>query len=282
MKKIETLVHDMLNVVETGEGLEGDLLQKFGLNTGNALKISFGRDGSGPALRMSALGKPCDRQLWYENQGAPREKLRRETLNKFAYGHILEEYALLLAEAAGHTVTGCQTTLELAGVVGHRDCIIDGMLIDVKSASGRGFIKFKENKLREDDPFGYLRQLSAYLKASQDDPLLTEKTRAGFLVVNKENGDICLDVYDLTQELGTIIPVIEHKKEVLSQETPPDRAFKPVPQSKTSKNTKLGTECSYCAFKDTCWPEARKFVYSNGPVWLIDVVTEPKVQEVVE
>jgi CRISPR/Cas system-associated exonuclease Cas4 (RecB family) len=281
-KSIETLVHDMLHVVETGEGLTPELLTKYGLNTGAALKEAFGRNSMGPALRMSALGKPCDRQLWYQHTKAPREKLRRETLNKFAYGHIIEEYALLLAAASGHRVEGEQDTMHLEGVVGHRDCVIDGVLIDVKSASGRGFEKFAKNGLREDDPFGYLMQLAAYLEASQDDPLVLNKTTAGFLVLCKESGKVCLDLYDLTPELELIRGVIARKRDVLASDQPPERAFKPVPQSKTSPNTQLGTECRYCDFKQTCWPEARKFLYASGPTWLIDVVKEPNVMEIVD
>jgi len=53
-----------------------------------------------------------------------------------------------------------------------------------------------------------------------------------------------------------------------------------VPQSKTSPNTKLPVMCSYCEFKKKCWPEARKFIYSYGPVFLVDVKSEPKVPEV--
>lgn len=281
-KSIETLVHDMLHVVETGEGLTEELLIRYGRNTGAVLEEAFGRNHLGPALRMSALGKPCDRQLWYQHTKAPREKLRRETLNKFAYGHIIEEYALLLAAAGGHRVEGEQDTMHLDGVVGHRDCVIDGMLIDVKSASGRGFGKFTSNGLREDDPFGYLMQLAAYLEASQNDPLVTNKTEAGFLVLDKESGKICLDVYDLTQEMEQVRGVIARKRAVLASEEPPERSFAPVPQSKTSPNTQLSVECRYCDFKQTCWPEARKFLYASGPVWLIDVVKLPNVQEIVE
>jgi CRISPR/Cas system-associated exonuclease Cas4 (RecB family) len=282
MKTINTLIHDMLHVVETGEGLTEDLLTRYGINTGKVLEEAFGRNSSGPALRMSSLGKPCDRQLYYQHTNAPREKLRRETLNKFAYGHIIEEYALLLAAAAGHRVEGEQDTMNLDGVVGHRDCVIDGMLIDVKSASGRGFDKFATNNLREDDPFGYLMQLAAYLLASENDPLVTNKTEAGFLVLCKETGKMCLDVYDLTEELALIRGVIARKRAVLAADTPPARPFEPVPQSKTSPNTQLGTECRYCDFKQTCWPSARKFLYASGPIWLIDVVKEPNVPEVVE
>ena len=75
--------------------------------------------------------------------------------------------------------------LRLKGVVGHQDSIIDGVLVDVKSASGMGFDKFKYNKLTEDDPFGYVAQVSAYAAANGLD-------RAAFLAINKSTGEVCL------------------------------------------------------------------------------------------
>jgi hypothetical protein len=56
--------------------------------------------------------------------------------------------------------------------------------------------------------------------------------------------------------------------------------LEPVPQSATSKNMKLCTTCSYCGFKKECWPEARTFMYSTGPVFLVKVVDVPRVQEI--
>ena len=61
------------------------------------------------------------------------------------FGDILEELLLFLAKEAGHTVTGQQDTLSISGVNGHRDAIIDGRLVDVKSASSYSFRKFKNN-----------------------------------------------------------------------------------------------------------------------------------------
>jgi hypothetical protein len=39
-------------------------------------------------------------------------------------------------------------------------------------------------------------------------------------------------------------------------------------------------QCSYCEFKYLCWEDVRTFIYSYGPEYLIDVVTEPKVPEI--
>jgi hypothetical protein len=52
-----------------------------------------------------------------------------------------------------------------------------------------------------------------------------------------------------------------------------------VPDGK-SGNIKLGIKCSYCQYKKHCYPEVRKFAYSYGPKFLINVEYEPNVQEV--
>ena len=38
-------------------------------------------------------------------------------------------------------------------------------------------------------------------------------------------------------------------------------------------------ECSYCQFKDACWPNLQTYVYARGPVHLTKVVREPKVDK---
>jgi hypothetical protein len=164
------------------------------------------------------------------------------------------------------------------GIKGHRDCVIDGVTVDVKSASKYGFEKFEKGNLREDDPFGYISQLSSYVYAGQDDPLVVDKTKGAFLVVKKDRFKLCLDEYDFTEELKTKEQEVQSKKDMV-EGTIPER-LAPVPQSKTSSNTKVPIKCFYCSFLNHCWPEKRTFVYSNGPVHLVDVVKEPNVPEV--
>ena len=41
--------------------------------------------------------------------------------------------------------------VKVKGVQGHMDCVIDGEVIDIKTASGFAFKKFKDGTLREDD-----------------------------------------------------------------------------------------------------------------------------------
>ena len=190
MKNIETLVEDIYNLfnltpIERDEKEVDELIDKFG----DMLKVhikefmySKPREGS---LRLSAIGKP-NRQLWYDvNTKTTEESLPPSTRIKFLYGYILEELLLLCAEVAGHTVEAQQKEVSVEGVLGHQDAIIDGVLVDCKSASGRSFEKFKYNSIAEDDPFGYIAQISAYAQANSID-------KAAFLAIDKSTGKICL------------------------------------------------------------------------------------------
>jgi hypothetical protein len=188
---------------------------------------------------------------------------------------------LALAVAAGHKVEGMQDRVNVFGVSGQRDAIIDGVTVDVKSASEHGFKKFKKHNLREEDPFGYISQLSSYVYAGKDDPLVINKKEGAFLVVQKDRFKLCLDKYDFTKELKGKEQEIKRVQSLVAGPIPSDR-IPPVPQSKTSENTQLSSTCGYCEFRKVCWPEARTFLYSTGPVYLVDVVNEPRVTEWIE
>jgi hypothetical protein len=229
-------------------------------------------------LRFSALGKK-DRQIWYQaNKPETAEKMPGKQNFKFLYGDVLEVLLLFLAKEAGHTVENCQKGVEEDGVKGSIDAEIDGVLVDVKSASSYSFEKFKSGGYLFDDPFGYVSQLAGYANA-------LKKDRAGFLVADKVHGDICFVEFDKEYIDGNPPgPRISHLREVIAQTSPPPRCYPDVPEGK-SGNRKLAIGCSYCAFKDDCWSDAnngkglRKFFYSRGPVWLSEVKKEPKVDE---
>jgi hypothetical protein len=281
MKTIDTLIADMQEVIKGNggwSGLEGSML-------GHSIALMANKRFSKPQeprgyLSLSSIGTPCKRKLWYKvNTPAEGKPLESNALFKFFYGDMIEELALTLAIAAGHDVQGQQDRLNVHGIKGHRDAVIDGMTIDVKSCSPYAFKKFKEGNLRQDDPFGYISQLSSYVYAGQDDDKVTDKTHGAFLAIDKQNGHMCLDVYDFTEELRTKEQEMLEAKELVAGDIPDQRQNK-VPQSKSSPNSKLPMMCSYCEFKKKCWPEARKFIYSTGPVYLVDVRSEPKVPEV--
>ena len=281
-KDISTLVADMEEVIYGLKGWDYLVGQDMGTRIAQLAKNRFDKPQEPRGyLSMSSLGTPCDRKLWYKiNQTDNAIPLRANALLKFFYGDMIEELALSIAQQAGHTVTGQQDKMEAHGIKGSRDCVIDGMTVDVKSASPYSFKKFQEGNLREQDPFGYISQLSSYVYAAKDDPLVTNKTHGAFLVIDKVNGHICLDMYDFTEEMKTKEEEIIRIKEMVKTKTPPERGFEDVPQSKTSPNMKLGMECSYCEFKKACWPGLKMFAYSHGPTYLTKIKKPLQVQEV--
>lgn len=229
-------------------------------------------------LRFSSLGKK-DRQLWYQaHMPEVAEKMPGKQNFKFLYGDMIELLLLFLAKEAGHDVKETQAEVECKGVKGSIDAVIDGVVVDVKSASSYSFEKFHSGSYVFDDPFGYVTQLSGYANA-------IGIPRAGFLVADKVHGDICFVELDrLDIEAHHPEPRIDHLREVIKSPEPPSRCYAPKPEGK-SGNMKLDIGCSYCPFKDECWKDAndgqglRKFFYSRGPVWLTKVAKEPRVSE---
>ena len=226
---------------------------------------------------MSNVGKP-DRQLWYEfHSDGSKEELEPHTLLKFLIGDIYEATLLFLAKCAGHDVQDEQKEVEVNGIKGHIDAVIDGHVVDVKSASTYAFKKFKYGTLAEDDPFGYIDQIGGYCTAMG--------LPGAFLAGDKQNGHLALLKVPQEDTEGLRVEErIEHLKEVVVAETPPERCYEPQPEGQ-SGNMALAIGCSYCPHKFRCWADAnggvgvRTFLYSTGPKHLIEVVKEPKVPE---
>mgnify|MGYP003637664144 FL=1 len=227
-------------------------------------------------VRMSNVGKPS-RQLWYEKRDPKgRGGIDGATQIKFLYGHLLEEIVLMLVRMAGHKVTDEQKEVTVEGIVGHMDCKINGEVVDVKTASRFAFNKFKEGRLAQDDPFGYLGQLAGYEAAEGTD-------NGGFLVLNKESGELCMYVPDdldkpnIKASISKLLPALELG-------TPPELCYTPIPDGKKG-NMKLAKGCNWCKYKYECYKDSndgeglRTFKYSNGLTHLTEVVVEPKVEE---
>jgi len=229
------------------------------------------------SLRMSNIGKPA-RQLWFEkNKPLENAKPNAATQVKFLYGHVLEEIVLMLVRAAGHTVTDEQKEVELNGIKGHMDCKIDGEVVDVKTASKYAFSKFKNGGLHDDDPFGYIPQLAAYEKAE-------DTCKGGFLVINKEGGDLCLHKpEDLSKpNMETLLSTLKKK---LDSTNLPSLCYDPVPEGKKG-NMKIHKNCVYCPYKYECFKDynngqgLRTFKYASKLEYLTKVVSTPRVEEI--
>jgi len=283
MKKIETLVEDIYNLFTLDPiDMDEDEVDKHIDNFGEMLKTHikdflYEKPRDRATLRLSIIGKP-DRQLWYDlNKPLGDEQLQPSTRIKFLYGYILEELLLLCTAIAGHEVTDQQKEVEISGVKGHQDSMIDGVLVDCKSASGPSFDKFRYNKLTEDDPFGYIAQISAYAHANGVD-------RAAFLVINKSTGEICLTP---VQQMDMINAKnrVEYLKGMVTNSHIPDRCYDDVPDGK-SGNYKLSIGCVYCGHKRECWKETnygqgiRVFKYARGKRYLTQIGKEPDIEEI--
>jgi len=283
MKKIDTLVEDINSLFSLDPiDMDEKEVDKYINNFGNMLKkhikeFLYEKPRTNGHLRLSAIGRP-DRQLWYDTNTKRKEgfSLRPSTRIKFLYGYILEEFLLLCSSIAGHKVSQQQKQVEVAGVVGHQDAMIDDVLVDCKSSSGKSFQKFKGNNLMNDDPFGYIAQISAYAEANNVD-------EAAFLVIDKSTGDICLTPVH-SMEMINAGSRINHLKKMVASSKLPDRCYPSVPDGK-SGNSKLGIGCIYCSHKKECWQDVnqgqgiRVFQYANGKRYLVQVAKEPEVPE---
>ena len=228
-------------------------------------------------LRMSNIGRPA-RQLWFQKRDEYRSSgIDGATQIKFLYGHLLEVLLLFFVKLSGHKLTDMQKEITVNGIKGHMDCKIDGEVVDVKTASGYAFKKFKEGTLSEDDSFGYLAQLAGYEEAEGTN-------KGGFLVMNKETGDLCTYIPD-DMEKPNIVSKIENVKEIIVENEPPELCYEPIPEG-ASGNMKLARGCTWCPHKIECHKDAndgqglRVFNYAKGPVYLTKIVKEPKVEEV--
>lgn len=276
MKSIHSLVKDIYAVVEKEENwFTAPRLAEFGVGLSKALN----QPRRIPSLRLSQMGEKCPSQLWHSVHSAEHaERIQPWARIKFDYGHILESYVIELVKAAGHTVTGEQDACTLDGVSGHRDCVIDGCVTDVKSINSLGFQKVKSGLVGTDQFLrDYLDQLDGYVVASLGDSLVQVKDKGYILFIDKVLGKLHLYEHRIREE--SIRQRIILYKEIVGRSTPPSCTCETVSEGK-SGNVKLGTKASYNPYKYCCNPNLRCFLYANGPAYLTKVVRKPDVVEV--
>ena len=223
-----------------------------------------------PSLSMSSIGKPA-RRLWMDIKYP--QKPDGQARLKFLYGDIIEQLVIWLLQQTGHKVTKTQAKVEVNGVPGSIDLLLDGELRDVKSCSSHAFKKFKEGTLPENDPFGYCAQLAGYNS-------YFKSNHPGFIAVNKESGEICEYIPDKEWDLPNPSEIIKRAKSVVSAKTPTmPPCDQPIPFG-NSGNMSVPTCCKYCAHIKRCWPKARAFKYSTGTEYLTVVKKVPNVKEI--
>lgn len=296
-KSIDTVTEDIYELLDSSKehGHSAELAAEYAMRIGGEFaKATMLRNKPREKGKLwaSDIGKPCMRYHYY-NFNAPDkgEKLLGHTKFKFLYGSILEEAALYFAEEAGHSVSGQQERIEVMvddwTVSGRIDAVVDGVLVDVKSASVYSFNKYrKEGVTSANDSFGYLYQLAFYRDNVDLDEVQCEKSGA-FLFIDKQNGHIC--VIDVENEMPTQEEVLARIRAIVvaaeGTEGDAERYYEPEDYGK-SGNKALGIGCSYCSYKTHCWRDSnggrglRGFAYNHKPVWFTEVVREPKVPEI--
>jgi len=281
-KTTDNVVADIYALMESKDAdpsvdVEAEI-ERFGEGVKALMRTEFGRKKreDNRRLRLSNIGR-TDKYLWNHFNGTDGEELQPHTYVKFMYGHLIEEMLLFLTRMAGHSVTDEQKVCKVDGIVGHMDCKIDGVVTDVKSASSFGFKKFKDGSLVYDDPFGYIDQIKAYAHSCGE-------TKVGWLTMDKANGHLTYLKYDLENTSNEklkepITDRVQHIKNIVEGDEPTEYCYQPIPDGK-SGNMKLAVGCSYCQFKEHCYPDMRVFKYSFGPKFLVKVVNEPRVEEI--
>lgn len=274
MTKLSSLVEDIYKVLNTENKIDDSLYEELANDIVKVLRDRLSASSKRRShLSLSSVGKPL-RRLWYDlkdpvdsDEEPPHYRL------KFLYGDIIECIVLWLASVSGHKVERRQEEVTYDGIVGHIDSIIDGDVVDIKSASSRSFKKFYNGTLPNDDPFGYLAQIQAYDECvGQGNP--------AFLVMDKVTGELCLYQPDKIFDLPDCHKLIADARDMLSKDEPPaKKCYEPIPDGK-SGNMKLDKGCAFCPYKKKCWQGLRAFKYADGVKYLTTIVNEPRVEEI--
>ena len=149
---------------------------------------------------------------------------------------------------------------------------MDDAVDDIKSASDWSYRnKFESfDTLANGDAFGYVGQLAGYAQA-------LNKKAGGWWVINKSNGSfkyVPATGLDLTKEVDKLsdnVSVVQSNKF--------KRCFDAVEETfrgKPTGNKILGTTCSFCRFKHSCWTNLQELPS------LVSQAKEPKIVSYVE
>jgi hypothetical protein len=216
------------------------------------------KSGLDRSIRMSELGEPCLRKLlmkWYSpEKGSPpyAESPNAFLPVKFTYGDYIEDLFLFLAAEAGHSVGHRQHVVDARFpgtdwyLQGHMDCMIDGVVVDVKSSADVSFGKYKREGLTTDnDTFGYLYQIDgySYSMGTDDRAIVFVNKHDGEIYVADRCGEKFLDIEKRVNSIASAADWWGHTGDLPLQLDP----------KVTKYGSQLPTVCSYCSFKYSCY-----------------------------
>lgn len=252
------------------KGISPKLIEEFKEACGNSLEKQFNQPNT-KRIRMSALGKPlCQQQL--DINSDEEEQVDYTLLMKFLMGDLLEALAIAIMKSAGVNIESEQEPVELTFskdgknfdiVNGTYDVKIDGKVYDIKTASPAAFnTKFGSfggySKIKSDDPFGYVVQGYLYAEAAG-------YPFGGWIAINKATGEwsVC-ETPELTdRDRQDALDLAKSNLYTILDKKPFKKCFKETPevvrkrgQSITTGNKLLPKNCSYCGYREHCWPKS--------------------------
>ena len=246
-------------------------LSQFAADCEESARKQLSRERGDFRIRMSGLGRPLCQQV-LEKHGS-KEEMNYNALFRFFFGDLTEAALMLVMREAGVDIVDFQKAVDLTidGVLvkGTLDVIIrdeigQEKVWDVKSASDWAY-KYKftgmggYDKLKEDDPFGYVMQGFLYAES-------VGLPFGGWIVVNKSDGQVAMvDVPDWSED-DKAEYLEDAKKRVRFLSNPEVKPFKPYkPEAETYRrdgviidtgNKLLPRECNLCGYRYHCWPNA--------------------------
>ena len=195
--------------------------------------------------RMSSIGRPLC-QLQMEKMGAKAETPAYNSKMRFILGDLIEALAVAILKSSGIKIDSMQEKVTHAfkndAINGTYDVEIMGKIWDIKSASPYSF---------QYDTFAYLAQGYLYSKA-------TGKDFGGWIVINKSTGEWSVLETPINNEEASnkILEQVEKDLRTLNSDAPFKRLFEDEEEyfnKKPTGNRILGKECTFCAYKKTCW-----------------------------
>lgn len=266
-------IQDYMSKALRGETtLSPETLETFKKDCSDSILRQLTTDRGDYRIRMSGLGRPLCQQV-LDKHGI-KEDMEYNTLFRFMFGDLTESILMAIMQEAGVEIIDYQkqVELEIAGekIKGTLDVILrdetgQDKVWDIKSASDWAFnYKFTGlggyDKLKEDDPFGYLMQGFLYSEA-------VGLPFGGWIVVNKSSGKVAVvEVPDWCDDDKDyyLKDAAERIKFLNSDKAKPFKPFKPIPETIKragefieTGNRLLPKECNLCGYRYHCWPDAK-------------------------
>lgn len=205
--------------------------------------------GKGPRLGAAAMGKPCDRQLWYSFRWAWTRKIDGRLLRLFGYGHRGEDHMIAELRKAGVEVwdrdpENPKKQISRTAFGGHFVCKPDGVVkglaeapktahvLEIKGMNDANFKKFKNKGVAVSHPH-YFAQCQIEMHTMQLD-------RCYFLVENKNNSELWAE--RLEYDAAAATQLMARAERVIFSQNPPAKMHEDSSRF----------DCKFCDFWAVC------------------------------